>query len=290
MAEAIESAIAQTYTNWEIIFWDNASTDRTPEIAKSYTDSRFKYFRGEVNIPLYSARNLAIDKASGDFFAFLDSDDLWSANKLEIQMPLFDNPKTGLVYSDVYFLKNGENIRQLYKGRPYYIGSNFKELLTDYFLSLCSVVVRMECIKKYTKVFDDRFQIIGDADLFRRISFDGWEFDMIDKPLAKWRIHGDNLTFRESGKIISENELFLKKFNEIHQGFSTNYKKEIFKLRSNVAREEAKSLIGISKKIAARKVVKPFIVDFKSCIVFVLTFAPLGLSQNIIKYYYKKLL
>ena len=85
LRESLDSIFCQTYEDWEIIFWDNASTDGTQQIATSY-DSRLKYFRAEVNTPLGSARNMALEKATATYVAFLDSDDYWQKKKLEIQV------------------------------------------------------------------------------------------------------------------------------------------------------------------------------------------------------------
>ena len=84
--ESIKSILSQTYENWELIFWDNQSTDSSAEIFKSYRDKRFRYFYANGHTPLYKARNLAIEKSKGDFIAFLDTDDLWSKEKLKLQM------------------------------------------------------------------------------------------------------------------------------------------------------------------------------------------------------------
>ena len=69
---ALDSVVEQTYTNWEIIFWDNQSKDKSAEIFKSYKDNRFKYFYAHEHTTLYKARNLAINRAKGDFISFLD--------------------------------------------------------------------------------------------------------------------------------------------------------------------------------------------------------------------------
>src|SRR5437868_4501867 len=86
LRDAIDSVIAQTYANWEIVFWDNASTDASASIAQSYHDDRIRYFRGDSTVPLGHARNLAIQKSRGTFIAFLDCDDLWLPTKLEKQL------------------------------------------------------------------------------------------------------------------------------------------------------------------------------------------------------------
>ena len=89
LAEAIDSVLEQTYTNWEILFWDNLSTDNTRSILESYSDNRIKYFCAEEFTPLGEARNNVIEKAQGELLGFLDCDDLWLPEKLERQVPLF---------------------------------------------------------------------------------------------------------------------------------------------------------------------------------------------------------
>ena len=113
LREAIESVYAQTYDNWEIIFWDNASTDSSADIAKSF-DERLKYHRGDQNVTLGMARNLAMRKASGDLIAFLDCDDLWCPSKLEKQVPCFANEDIGLVFSDCYLFSNNGASERVY--------------------------------------------------------------------------------------------------------------------------------------------------------------------------------
>ena len=90
LCESIKSVLSQTYKNWELIFWDNRSEDKSAEIFKSHKDKRFKYFYANERTTLYKARNLAIEKSKGNFISFLDTDDLWSKNKLELQMPYFN--------------------------------------------------------------------------------------------------------------------------------------------------------------------------------------------------------
>lgn len=88
ISETIESVLAQTYSNWEMIIVDDASTDRTIEIVQSYVnkDHRIKLHQLEKNSGSGVARNRAMDLAKGRFIAFLDSDDLWMPEKLERQI------------------------------------------------------------------------------------------------------------------------------------------------------------------------------------------------------------
>ena len=81
LKEALTSVLNQSYQNWEIIFWDNRSNDNSKNILNSFKDKRIKYFFAEKHTTLYQARNLAIQKSSGDLLAFIDADDLWEKNK-----------------------------------------------------------------------------------------------------------------------------------------------------------------------------------------------------------------
>ncbi len=77
LKQTLDSILGQEYKNWELIFWDNKSTDSSPVILKTYNDERIKYFLATEHTSLYTARNLAAEKATGDFLAFLDCDDWW---------------------------------------------------------------------------------------------------------------------------------------------------------------------------------------------------------------------
>lgn len=103
ISKSIESVLAQTYTDWELLVVDDCSKDNSAAIVQTYAekDSRVKYFRtpspsGSAAIP----RNFAIREATGRYLAFLDSDDLWMPDKLETQIPLFNDPNVGVVFSD----------------------------------------------------------------------------------------------------------------------------------------------------------------------------------------------
>ena len=113
LKDSIGSVINQTYENWELIFWDNRSKDKSAEIFKSYKDKRLKYFYADEHVSLYKARNLAIDQSKGNFISFIDTDDLWNKDKLELQMPYFKNPEVGVVYSNLWIFKKKVTKRKL---------------------------------------------------------------------------------------------------------------------------------------------------------------------------------
>ena len=106
LKEAVDSVLSQTYQNWEIIFWDNQSTDSSAVIFKAYNDPRLRYYLAPEYTPLGGARNLAMQKANGEFIAFLDCDDIWLPLKLEKQIPVFDKESVGLVICDTIFFND----------------------------------------------------------------------------------------------------------------------------------------------------------------------------------------
>jgi teichuronic acid biosynthesis glycosyltransferase TuaG len=103
IADTINSVIAQTFLDWEMLIIDDCSTDNSKNIVDQFTasDKRIKYFKtnfqsGHPTTP----RNIGISMAKGRFIAFLDSDDLWFPNKLDLQIPLFLEDNVAIVFSN----------------------------------------------------------------------------------------------------------------------------------------------------------------------------------------------
>lgn len=87
LEETILSVINQTYKNWELLLIDDYSTDNSYKIIEKYlTDERIKYLRNERNSGPAITRNVGLEKSKGEYIAFLDSDDIWAKNKLELQI------------------------------------------------------------------------------------------------------------------------------------------------------------------------------------------------------------
>lgn len=112
ISEAIESVIAQTYTNWELLITDDCSTDNSRDIIKQYTevDNRVKLFCLKENSGAGVARNNSIKEAKGRFIAFLDSDDRWKPNKLEVQIGFMLENGYELTYSSYDVCNQSGNI------------------------------------------------------------------------------------------------------------------------------------------------------------------------------------
>lgn len=100
LPRAVKSVLNQTFTDFELIIVDDASTDNTKEVVESFNDSQIRYMRHEQNKGGGAARNTGIEKARGEFIAFLDSDDEWMKEKLERQIAAFSqaNPRIGFIF------------------------------------------------------------------------------------------------------------------------------------------------------------------------------------------------
>ena len=210
LREAIDSVYAQTYSDWEIIFWDNASTDNSAEIANSY-DNKLRYFRGEINIPLGNARNLAIEKARGEYVAFLDCDDIWLPQKLDEQARLFETQQdVMLVYSDSYLIDSeGNTIRTAFETEQPLKGHVFNELLCRYnFIPLLTAMIRKEVFDEIG-LFNPAYKMAEEYDLFLRIAH-LYSIDYVGSPMAKYRIHEGNFSRNMDIGIKEEIEILNK--------------------------------------------------------------------------------
>lgn len=116
VSKTIRSVLAQTYTNWELLFVDDCSTDKSIEIVESFQDSRIKILKNEKNSGAAVSRNYALREAKGKWVAFLDSDDLWAPKKLEQQIKYMINTGYHFTYTDYQIQLNGEWLPYVYGG------------------------------------------------------------------------------------------------------------------------------------------------------------------------------
>lgn len=223
LREALDSVLAQTYSNWELIFWDNQSTDESALIFDSYNDKRFNYYRAVEHTVLGKARNLAVKKASGKWIAFLDCDDLWLPDKLHKQVEIIreEDANLGIVYGHMGIFVEGDNNLDTVWGRfmrnydrnrnKQYLpeGYIFSELLKENFVPLLSSIVRRSAFWHVGGIYPELKQA-EDYDLFLKISKD-FKVRSLQDILCIYRVHQSNLSniqleddYKESISIVSQ--------------------------------------------------------------------------------------
>lgn len=277
--EAIESVVDQTYRDWEIVFWDNGSTDRSGEIAREY-EPRLRYFRSEETVPLYEARNRALERCRGRYVAFLDCDDYWLPEKLELQMELFaENPDLGLVYSDSILTDGRHEWRNFERGTPER-GYVFGELLARYWLHIHTVVIPRDVFDGLEEAFDPRFQIAGDQDLFLRVAHEH-PVDYVERPLAVWRMHGENWSLQREELLPLEQEAILTKLRERFPEIETEYADALDEFERQLDRKRALSALVDGDRRQAREVLGGQVLgDALSLGLFGLSFLPGQLPEQ----------
>ncbi len=165
--KSLQSVMNQTYKNIEIIVIDDGSTDNTENIVKDIQDERILYIKQE-NKGVSRARNTGILNSKGEYIAFQDSDDIWHANKLEVQMKKFRNSQYGLVYSSfnkIYEKKNSV-LPKLKRGKE---GNIYFDLLKLNFIGCPTVILKKEVVEK-CGIFDESLHKYEDWEYFIRIS------------------------------------------------------------------------------------------------------------------------
>ena len=206
LRQALDSVLAQTYENFEIVFWDNQSTDSSAGIYCGYGDGRLHYFYAPTHTVLYEARNYAVAKARGDFLAFLDTDDWWEPEKLEKQLALFANPAVGLVYGNYWLENERKGTCSLACQGKLRRGDMLSSLLEESPVGLLTIVVRRAAFSSLPYGFNSKYHIIGDFDFLVRLVAK-WQFDYVADAIAHYRWHGGNESMTPRGRSLVATEL-----------------------------------------------------------------------------------
>ncbi len=194
ICEAVDSVLAQTYRNIEVIVVDDGSTDNTEEILSQY-DSKIKYVF-QNNAGPSAARNNGIKQARGDLLAFLDSDDIWFPEKLERQIQLMKQSRnTGLVSCGSYIINvSGEItaspiIKKNHENKKLFL----KELMVHNVVSGggSAALIKKKCFEELG-LFSENLWIGEDWDMWIRIA-KHYDIRFVEEPLIKCRAHGNNL-------------------------------------------------------------------------------------------------
>lgn len=223
LEEAVKSILSQTFKNWELILWDNQSTDGSSVVASAFSDSRVRYFYAPSHTKLGQARNLAANEAKGEWLGFLDCDDIWLPDKLERQFNIITESGSdlGLVYGQMLVLNEHPTScsiwskqmqryskKTLLKRLPE--GMIFSKLLLIDFIPLVSAMVRTSLYREIGGVAN-HFEMSEDYDLFLKVAR-SHKIRAVQDVVALYRIHQTNTSISKQEKGLEETLEILNRF------------------------------------------------------------------------------
>jgi glycosyltransferase involved in cell wall biosynthesis len=190
LKEAIESVLAQTFTDFELLIINDGSTDRSEEIILSYSDSRIRYEKNETNLRLIATLNKGIDLAKGEFIARMDADDICMPSRLEKQVAYMDaNPDVGVLGTWVHTLGLEKDYQVRFKQGHDEI--RFRLFLSNY-IHHPTVLLRRSVLVDHNVKYGDYLHI-EDYEMWVRMS-KYCKIDILPEVLLQYRVHGQNIS------------------------------------------------------------------------------------------------
>ena len=213
VSQAIDSVLNQTYANIEVIVVNNGSTDNSIEVLKGYEDQI--YLVDQENLGQSGARESGLAKATGDFIAFLDADDMWEPTKIEKQLLLF-NTKTELIYCGIACFSEN-NQKHISTFLPQFRGSCASAFISHPGVSIVmsgeSTAIFTRDLLEKVGGFDPNLNSAAGWDFFRRCSI-FTEFDFVPEALSEYRIHSSNMSHSSLETIPDIRNAYKKLFND----------------------------------------------------------------------------
>jgi glycosyltransferase involved in cell wall biosynthesis len=195
LREAVDSVLAQTVDDWELIVWDDRSSDDSAKIIAGYSDRRIRYFLSPGDTPLGKARSDAIREAQGDWIAFLDQDDLWLPYKLEKQLALAGD-QVGLIYGRTVRFYPGGLERDYDHAHEYQRlpeGDIFLRLFTEScFIAMSSAMFRRSAIEAIGGI-PAEIRIIPDYYLYVAVARQ-YQVRAVEQAVTRYRMHSDSMS------------------------------------------------------------------------------------------------
>lgn len=260
LEQAVISVLNQSYKKWEIIFFNNNSSDKSHSIIEKFKDKRIKVFKSKQTYALYKARNLALKNCKGDFISFLDADDWWLEDKIRDQINFFlKNKEEDIVFSNLYIFREKNLKKKVFIKDSFVNGISTQQIINKFQMPILTTMIRRRIFNRIK--FNDFYSIIGDFDFSIRLS-QIKKIHYLSKPLAVYRYHESNFTGKNIDLHILELEHWLKSACN-----KTNFKNINFMaIKKIIELLRIKKNILKNKRILALKLIfkKPwYILKFK---------------------------
>jgi glycosyltransferase involved in cell wall biosynthesis len=261
--EAVDSALAQTYKNCEVVVVDDGSTDNTRQVLAPYIDAgKIKYIYQE-NKGLAGARNTGIKNSSGEYITLLDADDIFLPRKIERQVNFLEkHPECDICYCDLYHFYEDKPDQLLKLNYRYYSGKEvLPHLIAGNFIAPISVVARRTVFERFG-YFDETLKRSEDIEFWLRIALGGGQICFLPEVLGKLRIRrSGNLQDEASQLLVRQSHVEVlervkqKVSAETAEKLRIDYYLSLYKLRVVVAyllrgqRQSARLLIAEALKL-----------------------------------------
>lgn len=218
LSRAIDSVLKQNLSDFELIILDDASTDQTKSLIDSFSDSRIKYFKNNVNLGIVKSRNKACNIASAKYIAMLDSDDWWlKEDKLERQISLLEsNPEIGVVGTGIVSYDENNNFIKETLFSKTNTGISKKILIKNQF-NQSSVVFRKDAYLA-AGGYDESLSVCEDFDLWLKIGT-RYELANIKEAMTAFCVNPEGITKLDRKRVNRSTKKLIKKYKFDYPGY-----------------------------------------------------------------------
>ena len=192
LKEAVESILNQTYKDFELLVINNGSCSDIKTVIDKYSDNRIKYYEIKENQGVAAARNLGIEKMSGEYYAVMDSDDIASPDRLEKQVQIFEAEPDVLLCAS-WFKRFPEEVVVKAPLKP-----GLLDFLKRDFLGHSTVMIRIGNKKEF--LYKEEYEVCDDIELYSRLIMKG-RFYVIPEALVNYRFEGKGISIKKSNKV-----------------------------------------------------------------------------------------
>lgn len=203
LRDAVQSILKQTYTDFELILLNDASTDNSEQIIKSFSDPRIRYYKNDKNLGISASRNKLLDLAQGEYLAIMDNDDFSLPERLEKQVKFMDaKPDVAMLgtWGELFCRTAPENLLGKLKKQFINLGwvwcqpsiPTLQDMLHGNPVMHSSSILRKSALLEYNIRYNPAYTPAEDYDLCRQILEAGLKLHNLQEILFKYHYHGNN--------------------------------------------------------------------------------------------------
>jgi succinoglycan biosynthesis protein ExoO len=260
IARAIGSALGQTLKDIEVIVVDDASTEATTEIAKSFCDQRLKVLVNQQNLGVSAARNRGLREAKGKWIAVLDSDDWYASKRLEKLLQIANAEGADVIIDDLYLVQNGEKspwstllyesgeqIYQVINIDPVYFIETGIYGQRGLHLGIAKPIFKRDFIVRHGITYDETMQVVEDFCFSMKCLVNGANFVFVPKPYYFY--------CARPGSLVTQSKV--RHINQFSYAISYLLQHESVQINSRLVHSLSKNLVVLKKNKAYYSVVEP---------------------------------